>query len=618
MTIRRIYIILLFLLLHSAFCFSQSEKARIEIDLNGWWRFCVDSLNRGEASGWFEPASDKSYWTLVKVPIAFDNCAPGLDRYSGAGWFAKEINIPESLRGRRVVLHFEGINYNAKVWLNGKPVGENHDAFLPFELPVTEQLQYGKNNTIVVYVNNIRERAQFPLFEGWFGQGGFLREASLIATNHAYIAKSRVVATANIGQGNIQHGGSLALKTTVRNESRQNQALRLRVDVKDKKGTTIQTLLSQPVMINAGREEDMQVSSKLQGVKWWSPESPNLYSLDISVMQDGRAADRYSIRTGFRTIETRNARIYINGKEIYLKGFNRHEDSPVTGMAVDLKQVREDLETMKAMGCNFLRLCHYPHHPGELDLADELGFFVLAENAMNEWGHIDHPAPNPAIPLLPEDAPLVVRNGKRTLTKMIDRDNHHPSIILWSVSNENEEVRDDVSDGNSELIQFGKILEPTRLWTHVSNSYKRTSEWEKFYRYDDVIVVNVYPTHWYKPSEADLDAGLPLSTKIMRDTLLKLHKRYPDKAIVVGEYGFPGGFADMAGAKKQAIATEAEFKGMDAPYVAGGSLWVYARHPWPWENNKTSGYGYVSRNRQTRFPALAVVERLYKSFRKKY
>jgi beta-glucuronidase len=333
----------------------------------------------------------------------------------------------------------------------------------------------------------------------------------------------------------------------------------------------------------------------------------------VSILDGNKIVDQQVKWTGFRNIAVKDAKIFVNGKQVFLLGFNRHEDSPRTGMAVDLKQVREDLTQMKKLGCNYVRLCHYPHHPGELDLCDELGLFVLAENAMNEWGHIDHPAPNPSIPLEPKDAPLVIGNAKRTLTKMITRDNHHPSIIIWSVSNENEESRKDVADGNSELIQFGKTLDNSRPWTHVSNSFRKKG-WENFYRFDDVIVVNVYPTHWYTPTEEEIRAGLPKSTKIMQDTLRRLHDKFPEKPVVVGEYGFPDGDAGEKGAKKQAVATEAEFNGLSAPYISGGALWCYARHPWPWNN--MSNYGYVSRDRLSLFPALFVVERLYKAHTK--
>jgi hypothetical protein len=269
------------------------------------------------------------------------------------------------------------------------------------------------------------------------------------------------------------------------------------------------------------------------------------------------------------------------------------------------------------MGCNFVRLCHYPHDQGELDLCDELGLLVLAENAMNEWGHYDHPNPDGGFKLTPEDAPLIVENAKRTLRKMVQRDNHHPSIILWSVGNESAEEKADVAQGNGELIQFGRTLDSSRPWTHVSNSYQ-IKGWESLYRFDDVIAENIYPSHRIAHFDrTKLEAGLPEATKWMENSLAKLHRQFPSKPIVVTEFGFPGGESGPNGAEIQAIASEAEFKGLcSAPYVAGCAYWAYARHPWHGLDSSGRGvispYGYVSRDRKNRFPAFAVVERLYK------
>jgi hypothetical protein len=586
----------------------QTQAVRDQIDLSGTWSFRADPENVGDSEGWFRSESGKKCWPLVNVPVAFDNCGPGLERYFGTAWYSKTLFVPESFRGRRIILRFEGINYNAVVWVNGIPVGENHDAFLPFGIPVNEVIKTGSENNITVSVNNIRQRGQFPLFEGWYGQGGFLREAYLIATGKIYIAGTTLNAIASIDCQN--HQGHLTVHAKVNNESIGTRPLRINVTVRDINGKTFATITSSAISIGAGAKGELSVEGNIPDVQWWSPDSPVLYDAEVSLIDGKKIVDKLILRTGFRTIEVKDAKILVNGEQVFLLGFNRHEDSPCTGMAADLRQVREDLTQMKKTGCNYIRLCHYPHHPGELDLCDELGLFVLAENAMNEWGHIDHPAPNPSIPLGPADAPIVIGNARRTLTKMIDRDNHHPSIIIWSVSNENEETRKDVSEGNDELIRFGRTIDRSRLWTHVSNSFRKEG-WENFYRFDDVIAVNVYPTHWYTATEEEINAGLPESTRIMRDTLKRLHDKFPQKPIIIGEYGFPDGDRGEAGARKQAVATEAEFKGLTAPYIAGAGIWCYARHPWPWNN--FSNYGYVSRDRMSFFPALSVVERLYKN-----
>ena len=194
------------------------------------------------------------------------------------------------------------------------------------------------------------------------------------------------------------------------------------------------SLRSGAASLAPGQVGELSVEGAVPGVQSWSPNRPGLYTTYVVLMTDGKPLDTQTRRVGFRRVEVEDAKLLLNGEPLCLLGFDRHEDSPRTGKAVDLTQAREDFTAMKNLGCNFVRLCHYPHHPGELDLCDELGNLVLAQNAMNEWGHVDHPDPNGGFNLTPEDAPLILENARRTLRKMVQRDNHHPSIILWSIS----------------------------------------------------------------------------------------------------------------------------------------------------------------------------------------
>ena len=585
---------------------------RTQINLSGNWSFRVDRNNEGESAGWFAENHDTTSWGDVSVPVGFDNCGPDMERYAGVGWFSKQVHVPESFRERRIVLNFEGVNYSAKVWVNGTLVGENHDAFLPFTIPVNDAVIIGSENRITVRVDNLRTRGQFPLYEGWYGQGGFLREASLAATGRMHLLHTFSEAEPAPG------GGHLRLRAAVTNDDSGVKSANIRLRIFDADGNELATLQSPTLALAPSQTGELTVEGPVPDAKHWSPRNPSLYTARIVLLSDGKPADSLTHRVGFRWLKVKDAKIILNGEPLVLLGFNRHEDSPQTGMAVDLVQAREDFMEMKKMGCNYVRLCHYPHHAGELDLCDELGILVLAENAMNQWGHVDHPNPNGGFELTREDAPLILETARRTLSKMVQRDNHHPSIIIWSVSNENAEERSDVAEGNAELIQYGKTLDRSRPWTHVSNRHQRPG-WESFYSFDDVIVVNVYPSvRHIKVTEASVAAGLPEATKYMEKVLAKLHNQFPEKPIIIGEFGYPGGESGPDGARLQTIVTEAEFRGLNAPYVAGCALWVYARHPWATQayvvggQSIVSSYGYVSRDRKISFPAMSVVERLYK------
>lgn len=580
---------------------------RESIDLNGIWGFRPDPANSGIDDGWYGIDIDACAWHPVQTPIAFDDCGADMDRYTGAGWFRRTVFVPVEWLDRRIVLHCEGVSYNAAVWVNGRQAGESHDAFLPCEWPVGSMLRCGEENLVVVRIDNIRGKGQFPLFEGWFGQGGFLREAHLVATDFLHLAWVRITAEPR------EDGGSFTLTGEVANDGDTPGEGVLHVSVRDDYGCVLTVLTSETVRISPGAVHVVSVNGCIPNIMPWSPATPTLYLAQVELRRQDMPIDCSTVRFGFRRVETLDGKILFNGSPVFLMGFNRHEDSPRTGMAVDLVQARADFLEMQHLGANFVRLCHYPHHPGELDLCDELGLLVMTENAMNEWGHVDHPAPNPGFALTPDDAPMIIENGKRTLRKMVERDANHPSVILCSVGNESEETRPYIMEGNRQLIEFGRALDSTRLWTHVSNKHSAPGYTPAFYLADDVIVVNCYPTHHLTVDETTLAGGFSASTQMMREITARLHADYLEKPIVIGEFGYP----TWHGEAVQMTATIAEFAGLDAPYVAGAALWLFAQHPWAADacyagGQRLSPYGYMSRDRRIRYQAFEAIARMFR------
>jgi beta-glucuronidase len=330
-------------------------------------------------------------------------------------------------------------------------------------------------------------------------------------------------------------------------------------------------------------------------------------------LAEGAVADQQEIQFGFRQIESREGKLWLNGKPIYLMGFDRHEDSPRTGMAVDLETSRQDFLAIKGAGANFVRFCHYPHHPGELGLCDELGLLVLAEIPLCGWG-VKLNDPFAGAGWNPADAPAILDAAERDLRKMILRDRNRPCIIFWSVSNESEEAtHPEINQGNNRLIQLGRELDPTRLVTHVSDHWKEG----KYFEFDDVICVNAYPSEGLRRGHRpDDDSWLDESTHWWKNELAGLQSRYPGKPILITEFGYRSieGVNGPLGEDTQGMATAAEFKGMDAPYVCGATLWCFAKHHWPGGcfGYDLSPWGYVSRDRKTKMKAFAVVTKMFK------
>ena len=592
---------------------STGRGEREELNLSGRWEFLADRKNEGLGASYFSDNCEAGGWRETSIPCGFDACGPDMERYIGTCWFRRAFDVPSSMRGRRIVIRFEGVNYNASVWVNGTSVGENADAFLPFEFRIGDLLHYGTANRIVVRVDNVRRRGQFPLFEGWYGQGGILREVKLIATEFLRIERARVTA-----EPDGKSGGRLSLRALLVNEGGQAGAAKLRVSISDSGGKRIAGFVSEETDLKKEGRSEASVEGAVAGVVAWSPASPALYSAKVDLLASGERVDSVKVSFGFRRVEIRDEKILLNGEPVFLMGFNRHEDSPRMGMAVDLEQARADFEDMKRMGCNFVRFCHYPHHPGELDLCDAIGLLVMTEAAMNECGHVDHPDPNGGFPFSPADAPAILEGGKRHVRKMVQRDANHPSAIICSVGNESAEECPEIVQTNAEIIRYGRELDPTRLWTHVSNSYEKPGV-ETFYEADDLICINCYPTHRFPVTEETLAEKFPDSTRFIRETAEKLHRMFPGKPIMITEFGYPlyEDAGALNGEEVQAAATEAEFRGMTAPYVRGAVVWHYAHHPWAGGafycgGRAMSPYGYMSRDRKTRHKGMAVIERMFK------
>ncbi len=555
-----------------------------QLELCGLWRFQPDPYAEGEAAGYFKPGYDCRRWREVSIPSCFEAGCPGLDFYEGIGWFARRVIVPESWRGKRVLLRFEAVNYHAKVWVNGREAGEHRDPFLPFEFAVQDLVEFGTENVITVRADNERLAGEVPGEQrGWRTFGGILREVTFSATDLLYVDHISTIA---------EPPGKLLLRIMVKNERAEAVKAELQVKVLDREGNTLASLPPSLLTPGAGVEKEVTLETQVEGVESWSPATPELYTAKVELLVSGQPLEKRQVRFGFRKIEAHDDKLLLNGEPIFLTGFNRHEDSPQRDMATDLETARQDLLEMKDAGANFVRLCHYPHHPGELDLCDELGLLVMDEIPLYWWtGDAEGK----------ENCARKLAAATRQLEKLIRRDRNHPSIIFWSASNENGEGRSEVAEGNRKLVRAAKELDPTRLAVHVSDHWREHPNFGE----DDAICVNAYPSLSQR-REHGHNWDLTAATHFWREALETLHAKYPGKPILISEFGycsFEGTCGGAFGEDVQARAIEAEFAGMDAPYICGTTIWCWADHPWPGGTDFCRGvtispYGVLSRDRR--------------------
>ena len=380
--------------------------------------------------------------------------------------------------------------------------------------------------------------------------------------------------------------------STVRNTLPRDVEGSLRVEVLNAKNTVCATLETEPRNVAAGVDHRFELAQAMDDVTPWSPSSPTLYRAAIRLSVDGLEVDSTEVPFGFRRIEATPEGLLLNAGPVYLTGFNRHEDSPRTGMAADHEIARQDLLEMKQSGANFVRLCHYPHNPKTLAMCDEIGLLVFAEVPLYFWRDHDEGRRTNA---------ARVRTAARQLERLVQRDFNHPSIIFWSVSNETHEGEDEVWKSNQELIRGVRRLDPTRLCVHVSNRWKQYPHFDE----DDVVCVNGYPSMRIAADSVAATADFSVATEDWRVNLTALHERYPDKPVLITEFGY----ASFAGTRGHAYgedlhsrALEAEYEAFHEPYVCGATIWCWADHAWPRGSFlgglAVSPYGVVSRDRE--------------------
>ncbi len=576
-----------------------SQRERMALD--GEWRFMPDPNGCGDRLEYGQPGLDDSGWMPARVPASFDQIAPELIGYQGAGWFRCTVNVPASWKGKRASLEFAGVNDHSRVWVNGVAVASNSCGFLPFAADVEDHLRYGEPTVISVRIDNVR--APDDLFReivGWRGRGGILREVALVATATSYLHDLYVTAEPT------HDGGSLVLTAFVRNASASPFSGHLQATVLDGAGNVVAELPSHRLAVGAGGDGTVTISASVPGASAWSPDRPALYTARVALRHDAETVDSVSVRFGFRSIRTSGTQLMLNGQPIVLRGFNRHEDTPDAGMCPDPAGVRRDLDSMKGAGANFVRLAHYPHHPLELDLCDELGLLALDEIPLYWWLGEGEPGGACARKL---------KEAESQVERMIRRDRNHPSVVFWSVSNETDENRPEVRAGNAALLRQARAMDPSRLVVHVSDHGWVEAD---LFSEDDVVCVNAYPS--MKP--VFVDGGgiqdLSASTDAWRAFLSLLHGRYPTKPILVAEFGFvalAGVASGPMGEETQARVIEAEHAGMEADYVCGAAVWCWADHAWP--HNKeylrlmtTSPYGVLTRDRRPK-RALETLRRIF-------
>lgn len=426
--------LLLLVSLWSLFAIAQDNLisntgARKSLSLNGKWEYIVDPYETGFYDYRYKELKESNsdaYWNTdvpanktekkehgyiekysIEVPGDWNHQQQQFLYYEGTVWYKKSFDLEKTAAGSKFFLYFGAVNYRADVYLNGKKLGMHKGGFTPFNFEVPAELLKEKGNFLVVKVDNKRYADEVPtLNTDWWNYGGITREVKLIGLPATFIqdfvVQLKKDTTGKAPEKNPEVEGWVKL----------NQApapgAKITIEIPELKyKKTV-----------AAEGQTTALHFKLPGVKLWSPETPKLYKVVIST-----PSDRTEDKIGFRTIEAHGIQVLLNGKPIFMRGISIHGEIPQEmRRAYSKADAMQLLGQARELGCNMVRLAHYPHDETMTRLADSLGILVWSEIPVYwtiDFGNAE-----------------VLEKAKKQLQEMITRDHNRASVIIWSVGNE--------------------------------------------------------------------------------------------------------------------------------------------------------------------------------------
>jgi beta-glucuronidase len=418
-------------------------NARQTTNLDGQWQVIVDPYDVGAFDYRAQPLKNnqafyknhkpQSESELVEydfdtsgqlhVPGDWNTQRESLLFYEGSVWYKRSFDYAKSPKNR-LFLHFGACNYLAAVYLNGEELGEHEGGFTPFDFEITDRVR-AKSNFLVLRINNTRGKEQVPTANtDWWNYGGITRPVTLLEVPETFVQDYFL---------QLEKGSTRQIKGWLQlNGPQLQQKVTIRIP---------EVGISKTFQTDSKGRAELSFNADLT---LWSPENPKLYTVELA-----SDTDQVTDRIGFRSIDVRGTDILLNGKPVFLRGISIHEEAPARpGRAWSEDDARTLLRWAKELGCNFVRLAHYPHNEAMLRMADQMGMMVWAEV--------------PVYWTIQWENPPTLHNAENQLKEMIARDHNRAALIIYSVANETP-----ISVARNgflrQLIQDAHSADPTRL-----------------------------------------------------------------------------------------------------------------------------------------------------------
>ena len=550
---------------------------RERISLNGTWHYAVDQydtclrqkwfLERYTDSRGFTLPVDYSFdeWETMELPVCWNMFAGEYLLYEGPMVFTRRFRYDRSRQGR-VFLRIGAASMLCRVFLNGEYLGMHRGGSTPFCFEVTGKLR--EDNRILLSVDSTRRAEQVPTENtDWFNYGGVFRDIELIVVPDLFIRSFRLYL--------VPDGRFDRLKLTVEISGAAETDCILSIPELE---------IRETVPVRAGRGE-MVLSAK---PKLWSPEDPYLYDVSLCAGED-----TVRERIGFREIRVSGKEILLNGRSVYLKGISAHEDSVENGRALTDEERKKNILLAKELGCNFMRLAHYPHHENMAKLADELGILL--------WEEI------PVYWAIRFDREETYEDAQNQLAELMERDANRASVIIWSVGNENADT-DSRLQFMKRLADHAHAADPCRLVSAACLVDARENRIaDRLAASLDIIGINEY-CGWYTPDFERLP-------ELMKNS-------NPEKPVVITEFGADAmrgntGPDDRKGTEAyQARVYEKQMEVLlKISYIRGMTPWILFDFRCPRRTSSIQKYynrkGLLDETGTYRKPAFHVLQRYY-------
>lgn len=474
------------------------------VSLNGDWMFSLAKNGQEveKLENFYRPGFKTQGFKLVPVPSNWAVLGYEEPVYRGfkddrasEGFYLHEFDTPEGWNNKRVLLHFGGVWSSAEVWLNGKYIGRHESGFTSFSFNVTGKLNATDKNTLAVRVKQTGRGYKFDVFDDWT-LGGIYRDVTL----ESMPAKRWIdqVVTQTVFDSEYKDA-KLKVKVMVGDKHKETlpgnypspgEAYSLRFTLT---GKNREEVFSRTVQLPAHVSTCREVSKEfeVENPEHWTAETPYLYDFRVELLEQGEVIHSYSSRIGFRQISTAGGVFRINGQTVKLRGVNRHDEHPDVGRSTTREHWLQDIEMMKAANINYVRASHYAPAKGFIELCDELGMYVGNEVSMGGAGDLVY---DPSY----YDAAL------QRAYETVSRDLNNPSIIYWSVGNE-----DPFSAMHQVAVKLVKALDPTRPvllpWRHedwlpeeidiLAPHYWTANEYDRLAAQSDRPVISTEYTH---------------------------------------------------------------------------------------------------------------------------